>query len=261
MLKAGDVVGAKKLIAAPNFRPLMTYGDYNLTIFEMALDNDQLEIARLMMKSPAWKKTKWNAENTRKPLDFASSSPTLLPILKALARQKPFDLNVPDETNGEIPLNYAALSGNRVALEWLVKQPGARFNSRDNFGQTVIYRTNIPTAYYLLSLHKINVNARDNGGQTALHDATSRMDVDKIRALLDARGVNANLKDDDGKTALDLALEQKDENWKSEVGLALISSRKVKATKEQWRLFQAIRYSSAPLDAPSSTTTPYVSQN
>lgn len=58
VLKTGDVTTAKKLIAAPNFRPMMSYGEEFYTVFDDALGAQRLEIARLMMKSAGWKKTR-----------------------------------------------------------------------------------------------------------------------------------------------------------------------------------------------------------
>lgn len=55
----GDVAGAKKLITAPNFRPTMSAGPNDSSVFGMALENEQPEIARLIMNSPHWKDIRW----------------------------------------------------------------------------------------------------------------------------------------------------------------------------------------------------------
>lgn len=75
VLKNNDVAGAKKLIAAPNFRPMMSYGEEFYTVFDQVLFDDQIEIARLMMKSAGWKKTRWNSQNSAQPLLTSARQP------------------------------------------------------------------------------------------------------------------------------------------------------------------------------------------
>ena len=236
VLKNNDVAGARKLIAAPNFRPMMRISSEFYSIFDQVLFNDQVEIARLMMKSNGWKKTLWNADNTAIPLLRAAAQPKLFPILKDLARQKGFDLNVRGPQGEDFPLAYAADSDNMVALKWLVVQPGIVLNARNGYGQTALFDAGTPATKFLLSLGKIDVNARDDKGQTALHDAVENGKVTKVRALLRARGVEPNIRDksENPATPLDLALARNN----AEIASTLMNNSKVRVTAAQRALFK-----------------------
>ena len=59
---------------------------------------------------------------------------------------------------------------------------------------------------YLLAQPKININAKDVWGQTALHKAVRKADLRVIKQLL-VKGADQNAKDSQGKTPLDLAEE------------------------------------------------------
>ena len=236
VLKTGDIAGARKLIAAPNFRPLMNYGKDYYTLFEQTLVDGQVEIARLMMASPAWKRTKWNATNTARPLNIAASEPHLLPILRAMGRQKPFDLNTPGDKDGEFPVSLAASKDNIATLQWLVGQPGIRLNARNEFGQTALFYAGAQATVFLLSLGKMDANARDQGGMTPLHYAVEMKNASKVSTLLRAPGLNPNIRDKSSRprTALDLALHKNN----VEIAELLLAERRVRATKTQRALFK-----------------------
>ena len=238
VLKKNDVAGAKKLIAAPNFRPMMRIGDEFYSIFDQVLSNDQVEIARLMMNSKGWKKTRWNAQNTATPLLTAAAQPKLFPILKDLARQPGFNLNFAAPNDEAFPLAQAAETGNMMALKWLAVQPGIRLNARDMSGETALFDANTPATQFLISLGKMDVNARDEQGQTALHSAIEAGKVTKVRALLTARGIDPNLRDksETPSTPLDLALAR--ENW--EIASVLMNDPKVRVTATQRALLKRL---------------------
>ena len=231
VLKTGDVTTAKKLIAAPNFRPMMRYGDEFYTLFDQVMFNDQIEIARLMMKSPAWKKTKWNSNNTAQSLLTAAAQPRLFPILVELSRQTGFDLNAHSAENGDIPLGYAAENDNMRALKWLVSQPRVRLGNRDGLGQTALHDAGTMATKWLLTLPKMDVNARDDAGKTALHVAVESGKLSKVRALLASSRVDPNIRDKSKSpgTALDLAL--RDNN--PEISTALLANSRVRSTASQ----------------------------
>ena len=226
-----DVEAARKLVAAPNFRPLLAYGPNDQTLFERALNDEHVAIARLMLQSPAWKKTRWNAKNSARPLVLAAYAPSLFPILKDLARQPGFDINTPGDAEGKFPLASAAYKDNMVALKWLAAQPGINFNARDKAGATALHGADAQATSYLIALGKTDVNARDIYGLTALHHAVERENVDKVRALLRASSINPNLRDanEAPQTALDMALRNND----VEISALLIASPKVRANPAQ----------------------------
>ena len=254
VLKKEDVVGERRLVAAPNFRPLLAAGQGQPTIFERVLDDEQVAIARLMMRSAGWKKTKWNAVNTRRPLYLASLRASLLPILQDLARQPAFRLNAPCTDDGATPLHCAASVGNLAALKWLTRQPKVDLNACNLKGETALFGADTTAMAYLVKLPEIELNACDKEGGTALIWETSNGLVEQMRVLLAAPGVDANLKDNHGKTALDYALSLED----GTAARLLMGSAKVKPTAAQREQFDAPR--SGWTDAPASTTTPYPDQ-
>ena len=231
VLARNDVEAARKLIAAPNFRPLLRYGPKDQTLFERALNDEHVAIARLMMKSPGSKRTRWNAKNSARPLVLAAYAPSLFPILKDLARQPGFDINTPGDAEGNFPFASACYKDNMIALRWLVKQPGINFNARDKDGANALRNAGAQSASYLIGLGKTNVNARDIYGYTALHDAVETENEDKVRVLLTAQKINPNLRDDNEtpQTALDMALRNQD----LAISALLIGSPKVRANPAQ----------------------------
>ena len=231
VLEHNDVEAARKLIAAPNFRPLLAYGPKDQTIFERALNEEHAAIALLMMASPAWKKTRWNAKNSARPLVLAAYAPSLFPILKDLARQPGFDINTPGDAEGKFPLASACYKDNMIALKWLVAQPGIRFNARDKTGANALRHADAQSVSYLIKLGKTDVNARDVYGWTALHDAVETENESKARALLRAPNVNPNIRDgnETPQTALDMALR----NNNVAISALLIASPKVRANPAQ----------------------------
>ena len=242
VIKANDVKGAKKLIAAPNFRPLLSDGGDS--VFDKALKSQRVAMARLMMASPAWKKTTWDAKNTAMPLITSAFFPSLLPILQELSRQPHFDLNTPGANGGEFPLNYAANNDNIAALKWLTVQPKVKITARNADGQNALFGAGAKATIYLLSLKKFDVNARDNQGRAALHSAVSENDVPKVRALLAAPKLDANIKDKTGQTALDIALDIGLTHDKT-VCQMLMANLKIKPTAAQRALFKRVQ-SQAP---------------
>ena len=234
-IEKGDVEAAKPLVAAPNFSPLLRTNDQHQTPLNTALRLDQPRIARLMMQSAGWKKVKWDARNTALPLVLASS-PANFSTLRDLARLPGADLNTPAAPGCEFPLNIAANMGNLEALRWLVKQPGINFKRRTDAGQTALYDASPEATEFLLSLRRFDINARDQYGQTALHNAAGLRQVDKVRMLLDAPGINPNLRDRNRvpRTALDVALMHNS----VAVAQELISSKKVRTTPAQRALLR-----------------------
>ena len=228
----GDVAAAKKLVAAPNFRPLMGVSEYgSLSVYENALQAQRPAIARLMMESPRWKEVRWNAKNSAYPLILAAASPKLFQIMKDLARTKGFDINRHEAQDGNFALQYAANNNNMVALKWLATRRNIKLNARDKQGANVLFYAGTPATRYLISLHKVDVNARNVGGVTALHFAVSELQAVKVGVLLGARGIDPNIRDnsDRPRTALDIALSL---NY-PEIATMLVQNRKVRASPAQ----------------------------
>ena len=243
VITANDVAGARKLIAAPNFRPLIRYGPAYDTVFERALRLDRVAMARAMMASPGWKATRWTVKNTSIPLVLASGSPLLFPILQELARQPGFDLSKARNFQNESLTATAAQMDNLPALKWLIRQPGLKVTNRDSDGWTLLFVSNIAATKYLLSLHRIDVNARDKYGQTALHVVCGGFSTtDKIKLLLAARGIDTRIKDNNGETPFDASLRADDiTSWDKARSDFLLTQPKMKLTPEERHSYDLMR--------------------
>ena len=260
-LRDNDVEAAKKLIAAPNFRPTMK-GDNSYSLFEKALVRNEA-IARLIMASPAWKKTPWNARNSAGALNLAATDPSLLPMLQELSRQPHFDLGAPGSSPS--PLAIAANSGNMAALKWLAKQPSVNINARDENGYSAVFDAQLNAVEFLISLPKFDVNARTLRGQTALHYAVEMQQIAKVSALLKSPRIDPNLRDRAARprTPLDIALALRDSDiWEqrdadgnnittsgADIASVLLKDRRVRSTPAQRALFKRLM-KSKPYQSP-----------
>jgi ankyrin repeat protein len=73
---------------------------------------------------------------------------------------------------------------------------------RDNYGETALIETVSPSIADLLIKAGASVNARDNKGETALIRAAENNYVDKIEVLVKAPRIDLELRDNEGRTAL-----------------------------------------------------------
>ncbi len=113
------------------------------------------------------------------------------------------DANVKDE-DGVTALITAASHGNPEIVNALIKG-GADVNAKDNFGYTAILRAiqneHDEIADALLAQPKLDVNAQGVNSPTVLMSYVWREREDAVRNLLE-RGAEPNLHDQDGDTAL-----------------------------------------------------------
>ncbi|EAY10228.1 ankyrin repeat protein, putative [Trichomonas vaginalis G3] len=92
-------------------------------------------------------------------------------------------------------------------LEYFISH-GININEKDNDGQTALHNAAITnskeTVEFLIS-HGANINEKDNAGETALHKAAIMNSKETVEFLI-SHGANINEKNNAGKTALHLAL-------------------------------------------------------
>jgi uncharacterized protein len=115
-------------------------------------------------------------------------------------------------TDGWTPLHLAAAFADKNAVELLLKSgaaPSAR--SKNGLANTPLNAAIAlnPSADIVEALLQqgANVNSRQHGGHTPLHEAAAAGHVDLVKLLL-AHGADVSITDDSGKTARQLALER-----------------------------------------------------
>ncbi|KAK0735048.1 ankyrin repeat-containing domain protein [Lasiosphaeria miniovina] len=108
-------------------------------------------------------------------------------------------------------LSTAAATENGHALECLLATGKVDVDSRDNAGQTPFSRA-AERGYgdvleALMATGKVDINSRDNSGMTPFHWAVQRGQAGLVELLLATGKVDMDLRDDSGKTPLRVAVE------------------------------------------------------
>ncbi len=121
--------------------------------------------------------------------------------------------------DGFTPLALAAFFGQKTVLDSLIAR-GAEVNIESK-NDTHVRPLHSAAAHHNPQVAKLmmetllergaEVNARQSGGWTALHEAASRGDVEMVR-LLKRHGADKELKSEDGRTPRELAREKGHEN-------------------------------------------------
>ncbi|RDA85708.1 hypothetical protein CP532_0719 [Ophiocordyceps camponoti-leonardi (nom. inval.)] len=131
-------------------------------------------------------------------------------LVKELLALPDVDPNFPDYDGlGGTPLAWAAMNDDEgVTTELLLATKGIQVNCRDNQGQTPLMQAaewgNSTMTKLLLSRHEhdLNVNARDLEGCTALILAAANERAAIVKLLCASESIDVNLQDRNGDTAL-----------------------------------------------------------
>ena len=147
-------------------------------------------------------------DDNRLPLHWAASY-NRVPIVELLADQKAFDIDAQDGS-GWTALMIASSVKDGESLVDLLLAKGADTNEKTNNGQTALHfaasKSNLDTAKKLIA-HKASARVKDKRGQLALHRAAAVGNVPMMKLLLDSKSpVNAT--DIDGSTALHHAIAE-----------------------------------------------------
>lgn len=128
----------------------------------------------------------------------------------------------------DTPLHMAALYGGVQLVHLLCSQSETDVNARAFMSHTPLHRAKCTEIIRVLlaqpaldvnaqcsegrtALHGLNVNLRDNNGNTPLHAMAKNSCTAAITALLCHQGVDLNIRDNSGKTPLAIARER--QNW------------------------------------------------
>ncbi|KAH6907906.1 ankyrin repeat-containing domain protein, partial [Coprinopsis sp. MPI-PUGE-AT-0042] len=107
------------------------------------------------------------------------------------------------DKDGDIPLVYTAGWRKQASLSLLLAHPKININATDSYGRTALTMASSEEAATLLLAHrKIKPNLVDSDGDTALMRASCFGRLEVVRVLLDDPRVQYSLRSKDGRTAL-----------------------------------------------------------
>lgn len=106
-------------------------------------------------------------------------------------------------------LEYAASKGYNRMVELLIKVPGIDINKQDKEGDTSLtlaaFWADVDTVKILLAAHA-NIHARDKHGNTVLHSAAYRDKTNILEFLLTIPGIDVNARNNRGQTPIQYAV-------------------------------------------------------
>nr|POE47717.1 ankyrin repeat-containing protein c6c3.08 [Quercus suber] len=147
-------------------------------------------------------------EDGRQPIHWASSY-NRLQIVEYLAEQKGFDIDAQDGAGWTALMMAASLKEGDALVDFLLLT-GASVDVKTNNGQTALHyassKSNLDTVKKLIA-HEASARVKDRRGQLPLHRAAAVGNVPIVKVLLENRSpINAT--DVDGSTALHHAIAE-----------------------------------------------------
>lgn len=178
-----------------------------LYLLHMAIDIEDLAIIRLILANttnPNIVITKENLALT--PLHLAVMKEDIN-IITLLLSDKRVDALLQEPNDHLNPLQLAIKIGSLIIVEYFLKQPCYQTNIDDHrLLHFAVFYNHLPIIYFLLNHTKINVNALDTQGYTALHCAVFKNHIEAATLLLTKIDPNSiDIKK--SQTALHLAVE------------------------------------------------------
>jgi hypothetical protein len=127
--------------------------------------------------------------------------------VKRLLSIRNINVNVKDDESGWTPLHDAARNGH-IEIARLLLQNGADANAKDNDGNTPLYWASFQghvDILHLLVENGADLEAQDNDGWRALHRAANFGNLPFIQELISRYHVDINARENNGDTALTFA--------------------------------------------------------
>jgi hypothetical protein len=134
--------------------------------------------------------------------------------VKRLLSIRNINVNVKEDMDGETPLHYAAWKGH-VEIARLLLQNGADVNAKDRWDRTPLHDAAFQghvDILHLLVENGADLEAEDDGGWRALHKSALRGHLPFVKELITRYDVDINARDNDGNTALSIAMYDDNKN-------------------------------------------------
>lgn len=143
-------------------------------------------------------------------------------VVKALIKAGA-DINAKDN-KGNTPLCNAALVGNAARAKTLLGVGGIRVNEPGEYGESALFKSNVPAVARELVAAKANVNQTNNGGSTPLFTVTNP----DVVAFLIKSGANVNHLNNDRRNILVHNLLAANEEYKISMDETAITNKYLK---------------------------------
>ncbi|KAG0137826.1 ankyrin repeat-containing domain protein [Tuber indicum] len=185
-----------------------TRGGYGMTPLMSAIFSGREAVVKLLLTRQEVRNSRAVDDMAYPPIHFATTC-GVPEILRILLEIPTFNVNLPG-SRGWTPLHSAAVFGEGASASLLLAHPEIDVNTVDNERSTPLISAvrsgvvNLPRVVQLLAEDgRVNVNARDNQGRTALHWAIAERDEEAVRILLKREDLNICVPDHTGLTPLD----------------------------------------------------------